>query len=92
MIKYLVLLVLLLSCNFRKIPGAQFLLGPKFKVGDCINSPFVGEFSSKDYYRKILKVGKENYLYQYGEYVKNETSIRWTDLNSFKVSCEEAGF
>lgn len=85
--------------------GLLFLIGyvventsPKFKVGDCViwesDLRHSNEFLSNDFkIRKILKVGKRNYLYEFEGFfnslIKNELEIDHIDRTMVKIDCPE---
>lgn len=83
--KFLALLFLV-SCGGNDITR---VVGSKFKVGDCIDSEDA-EFIM-DHPRKILQVGKRNYLYKYRNIVA-ESSIHFIDTFSVKVDCKSVGY
>lgn len=94
--KYLVLL-LLLACN------TNLKDNPRFKVGDCTESCMTTDNTDNEFiqetnkqtciYKKIIAVGKKNYLYSfYKGKLKGEFSIRLSDEFYRKVHnsyCEE---
>ena len=82
--KLLILLALLIGCS----------KSPKFKEGDCTaeESDFdKSEFLEEDItVRKVLKVGKRNYLYEFGKHrSKLEVSFRTFEYDSILVPCPE---
>lgn len=83
--KYLILSLLLISCcpnkqEHKPVPVVEIETKsephvPKLKVGDCITSSDL-EFSIKKYeYDKVMKVGKNNYLFK--GYNKAGTLEEW---------------
>lgn len=93
--KYLVLLTLLAGCDIYEIPFSSNFIGPKFKVGDC--TMYKSDLTRNEFIdpeitiRKILKIGKNNYLYKFGNHAMlvNESNIFSFDLVSIKVDCPE---
>lgn len=91
--KYLALLFLV-SCGIYDVPNISKVIGPKFKVGDCAvssrnlrNQP---EFLEKDLQiDKIVKVGKRNYLYQWGSVLKLQLEFPITKYDSImeRIDC-----
>lgn len=91
--KYLLLTVLLLGCNTP--------FGPKFKVGDCIKFELKDEFKpTKVWYKRVEKVGKENYLlgdlrytylklYKLGDLYYDSESFYWIDKYNSLAAPEE---
>lgn len=64
---------------------------PKYRTGDCfiiepITSPeFIREPLE---YNRVLKVGKRNYLYEFGNFkLQSESEILDIDLFSEKIDC-----
>lgn len=95
--KYLVLLLLLVGCSDTKITMNGIVKVPKFKVGDCLEACTEPDMKDREFlerqkgegicvYRKIIKVGKRNYLYTfYHGRLKDEFSIELTDEFQRKV-------
>ncbi len=80
--RYLALLLLLVGCS-------EVVASPKFSIGDCVDSNVYDGYEfikPEPHIRKILKVGKENYLYLYGS-LQFESTIYLIDKFSEKVDC-----
>jgi hypothetical protein len=100
--KYLAMLILVAGCDVYYIPGISKVIGPKFKAGDCIDSEEAkpSEFSEEvdldhgngaSHPRKILKVGKNNYLYLYRSIIVAD-EIEDIDMFNNKVDCASVGY
>lgn len=90
--KYLILLVLLTSCLSRGLDTTT-----NFNIGDCIAfRDFLGknEFLEPTHIvRKIIKIGKINYLYEYGYRhgftLQSEMEIKFANRRSVKIECQQ---
>lgn len=102
--KYLVLLLLFVGCSDTKITMDGIVKVPKYKIGDCLESCTEPDTSEHEFlerrkgngvcvYRKIINVGKRNYLYTFHKgQLTGEFLIRIMDKYDRKVHntyCEE---